>query len=220
MNSTESPATSLLALTNTLQPVVSRCLLGWPVKRSLFSEKIATSMLNHSICQQQLKSWQPHFTISIADGSSFMNATDACNQTLAFTGILSMFWTDKSTANKLKHCRRLGLVRHIRKEPRCGTLVLYWEVMHISTSRGPCAILGHLTPADSQTSEEIFLSIETWQLKLNPVLHYPSILKLKRFRCTIQINVFVFVVCMPLIVINSRIEWYFSLKLQGNSHTR
>lgn len=92
--------------------------------------------------------------------------------------------------------------------------------MHISTSRGPCAILGHLTPADSQTSEEIFLSIETWQLKLNPVLHYPSILKLKRFRCTIQINVFVFVVCMPLIVINSRIEWYFSLKLQGNSHTR
>jgi len=32
MNSTESPATSLLALTNTLQPVVSRCLLGWPRK--------------------------------------------------------------------------------------------------------------------------------------------------------------------------------------------
>ena len=125
MNSTESPATSLLALTNTLQPVVSRCLLGWPVKRSLFSEKIATLMLNHSICQQQLKSWQPHFTISITDGVSFMNATDACNQTLAFTGTLSTFWTDKLTANKLKHCGRLGLLRHIRKEPRCGTLVLY-----------------------------------------------------------------------------------------------
>lgn len=30
IKSTESPATSLLALTNTLQPVVRRCLLGWP----------------------------------------------------------------------------------------------------------------------------------------------------------------------------------------------
>jgi hypothetical protein len=87
MNSTESPATSLLALTNTLQPVVSRCLLGWPVKRSLFSEKLATLMLNHSICQQQRqKSCQPHFITSIADGSSFMSAIDACNQSLSFTG--------------------------------------------------------------------------------------------------------------------------------------
>jgi hypothetical protein len=30
INSTESPATSLLALTKTLHPVVSKCLLGWP----------------------------------------------------------------------------------------------------------------------------------------------------------------------------------------------
>lgn len=30
IKSTESPATSLLALTNTLHPVVRRCLLGWP----------------------------------------------------------------------------------------------------------------------------------------------------------------------------------------------
>lgn len=27
---TESPVTSLLALTNTLHPVVSKCLFGWP----------------------------------------------------------------------------------------------------------------------------------------------------------------------------------------------
>ena len=33
INSTESPATSLLALTNTLHPVVSRCLLGWPTEK-------------------------------------------------------------------------------------------------------------------------------------------------------------------------------------------
>lgn len=30
---TESPVTSLLALTNTLHPVVSKCLFGWPVIR-------------------------------------------------------------------------------------------------------------------------------------------------------------------------------------------
>lgn len=35
MKSTESPATSLLALTNTLQPVVSKCRLGWPRKMCL-----------------------------------------------------------------------------------------------------------------------------------------------------------------------------------------
>lgn len=33
MKSTESPATSLLALIKTLHPVVRRCLLGWPAKR-------------------------------------------------------------------------------------------------------------------------------------------------------------------------------------------
>jgi hypothetical protein len=37
MKSTESPATSLLALTNTLHPVVNRCLLGWPVKNKQIS---------------------------------------------------------------------------------------------------------------------------------------------------------------------------------------
>uniref|UniRef100_A0A2P2M9T7 Auxin response factor n=1 Tax=Rhizophora mucronata TaxID=61149 RepID=A0A2P2M9T7_RHIMU len=30
INKTESPAKSLLVLTKTLQPVVSRCLFGWP----------------------------------------------------------------------------------------------------------------------------------------------------------------------------------------------
>jgi hypothetical protein len=42
MKSTESPATSLLALTKTLQPVVSRCRLGWPVKNSILLQKIVT----------------------------------------------------------------------------------------------------------------------------------------------------------------------------------
>ena len=138
MNSTESPATSLLALTNTLQPVVSRCLLGWPVKRSLCSEKIATMMLNHSICQQQLKSWQPHFTISITDGSSFMNATDACNQTLAFTGTLSTFWTDKLTANKLKHCGRLGLLRHKKRTKVWYTCTILRSNAHQYIQRPMC----------------------------------------------------------------------------------
>jgi len=35
MKMTESPATSLLALTNTLQPVVRRCLLGWPAIKKI-----------------------------------------------------------------------------------------------------------------------------------------------------------------------------------------
>jgi hypothetical protein len=38
MKRTESPATSLLALTNTLQPVVRRCLFGWPAMLTALCE--------------------------------------------------------------------------------------------------------------------------------------------------------------------------------------
>jgi len=93
MNSTESPATSLLALTNTLQPVVSRCLLGWPVKRSnrYLVQKIAKLMLNNSICQQQMLVLSTPFHNQYSRWALMCmnNVTNTNNQTLAFTGIQS-----------------------------------------------------------------------------------------------------------------------------------
>lgn len=44
---TESPANSLLVLTNTLQPVVSKCLFGWPENFCFPDEKLATITTRH-----------------------------------------------------------------------------------------------------------------------------------------------------------------------------
>ena len=44
MKSTESPATSLLALTNTLHPVVRRCLLGWPAESQALERGLCYEM--------------------------------------------------------------------------------------------------------------------------------------------------------------------------------
>lgn len=49
---TESPANSLLVLTKTLQPVVSRCLFGWPVINALLQ------LIYYYTCIQQSNSYK------------------------------------------------------------------------------------------------------------------------------------------------------------------
>lgn len=55
INRTESPATSLLALTKTLHPVVRRCLLGWPARAIRYQfNVVGLKKLNVSFFQKQL----------------------------------------------------------------------------------------------------------------------------------------------------------------------
>lgn len=64
MKRTESPAMSRLVLTNTLQPVVNRCLLGCPVN------KLSYEGCNASKEDHQFIDLHQHLRIQICNGQS------------------------------------------------------------------------------------------------------------------------------------------------------